>query len=886
MPQRRIYYWIAVSLVALFIIAIAFYFIFIDFFVDLWWFRSLKMELYFWLNRTYRFILSGVVTGCFFGIFALHFWLAAIYLSHDKEVFQRLPSRRSLRLIRLFQHDSIGFYLSFSAVLGLLIAFPFYQEWESALLYFFGGDAGVDDPVYGKDISFYLFSLPIYEVIQHALLLTASIIFILISLLYWLQSRIIGPELRGDPQWVKIHLSVLLGFVVFYVVWGFMLDRYSLLYINRYEPVFFGPGLVEMRYILPLLWFCILSFLVAALLVGALIYSNRDKRVLGFWLAVSMVIFFCAWGLRHFQGIPEILDKYVVKSNPFKTQKDFIEYNIKATSNAYRLDGITTIPFPLTQNTTEALSYAADNPSLYNIPVWDNKLLVDVYQQLQTIKPYYKFSAVDEDRYLINGTLQQVNIAARERNIDNLPYQTKTNWENKHLRYTHGYGAVITPAAQIGDEQMNWYLRNLDMYSDQGIVTARPDIFYGFADLPYAIVPNNLDVSNIPGTDLGNSDKGGIPIPSLFRKLLFAIYFQDYKILFSAGITPDRSELLIRRNVRERIKTIMPHLKLDNDPYLVVAKDALYWIQDAYVISQRYPVSSYIRFSFGNTEEHSAGELFNYIRNSVKITVNAYNGETSLYIVDDKEPLIAAYDNAYPGLFKHYDEMPEELRQHLRYPRDQFQIQMAQYARYHQVKPDQFFENADTWEMARFEKEYIRPYFLTTRLPGCDKLDQFVLLMPITPINRNNLRVLAIAGTHSFKVCGNQYSQGIAIFEFPPDIQVDGPSQVSAMIDQDTDISRQLTLWDQRGSKVERGRMIIMPVGRTLVYIQPVYLVSTQIKIPELKRVIVAMGGEVVMEKSLQEAFDRLSGKIAPATPPGPAAPTEEPLVPTLPSFP
>lgn len=838
------------------IIYVAFYFIFLDLFVDLWWFQSLKQEPYFWLRLLYRFFLSGGVTLAFFLIFFFHFWIASRYLGLNPpdEVLSDLDKRRRFqRFAEIFMGDSVKIYTPISLILAVFIAIPFYQQWESTLLYFFGQSSGVSDTVYGNDISFYLLSYPVYLLIQKELLTTAIIIFMAVGVLYWLEHIFIPNQNKEYHIGAKIHLTVLLGFVVLFVIWGFMLERFSLLYNHTHEPVFFGPGFVEINYKLPLIWLGIITFLAVAITALLFIFS-KEHRIKAPFL-ISMTAFLFALVLPRIDAIPAAIQKYIVNPNPVKAEKPFMQQNIDATLNAYDLRNIKVIDQDINLNAAEDITTWSTQKRFENIPVWDREYLIDSYRQLQVIRPYYAFFSVDEDRYFLLDHTRQVNLAAREVNISKLP-EAARNWENTHLRYTHGIGAVATPAAQDADIPLVWYLRDLNLYSPVGLSTKNPDIYYGEGDYEYAIVPNTLRVMGLESSDASierdYTGEGGIPIPSWFRKGLFAFYFKDERIFFSISIT-EKSRVMIRRNITDRINSITPFLQLDKDPYLVMTKDRFYWIQDAYTISKWYPASK------PAADEYLEGDQpFNYIRNSVKIVVDAYDGTVDYYISDPSDVLINAYARAYPSLFKNMEEMPVELQRHLRYPRDLYYMQMKVFAKYHQTRPELFYEQAETWQFADVRGEEIRPYYQTMDFGNCKDKEEFVMINPMTPINRNNLSMIGIASILDKVTCGFNYKPSLTVYKFRKDVQVNGPAQVEALINQDPEISAQFTLWNQSGSRVELGRMVILPMGNAVVYVQPVYLVSTKVKIPELRRVIVSIGNEVVMEKTLWAAFNRL----------------------------
>ena len=851
---------LGVTLVSAIVLYVAFYFVFLDFLVDLWWFRSLEFEAYFWLRLLYRFVFSGAVTLFFFGVFQFHFWIASRYLGlnpSDEILLDDKKRRRFQRFAEVFMSGSVKVYTPISIILAIVIAVPFYLQWEDALLFFFGSSAGITDPIFDRDISFYLFSYPIFILIQKELLSTAVLVFLATGLLYWLEHIFIPNQGKRFPFGAKIHLAVLFGFVVFFVEWGFMLDRFTLLYNHSREPVFFGPGFIDLRYQLPLIWLSVLAFFVAAASIVFYVFSERHRSKTS--IAISILSFMAIVGLQSWDAVPALINKFIVQPNPTRTEGQFMAYNIDATMDAYDLNNIKTIDFPINLDPTKDIERWSNIKHFENIPVWDREFLIDSYQQLQAIRPYYRFMMVDEDRYFIHGHYQQVNLAAREINIKSMPKEAQ-NWENTHLRYTHGYGAVVSPAAQDADIPIVWYLRDLNMTSDVGFSVKYPDIYYGQEDYKYAIVPNNLVVKGISGSERDGSPEyegsSGIPIPSYFRKLLFAFYFKDEKIFFSPNISTE-SKLLIRRNIDKRISSLTPFLHLDKDPYLVIDKDRFYWIQDAYTTSNMYPVSKPAADDFlDGTHE------FNYIRNSVKVVVDAYDGHVDYYIADPKDPIINTYDRAYPGLFKKLNEMPASLLSHLRYPRDLYYMQMKIYAKYHQNSPALFYEQAETWQYATVDGESVLPYFITMDFGRCNSREEFTMINPMTPVRRHNLSMIGVASTLDEDSCNHNYHPGITIYKFPKAVQVNGPSQVNALIDQNPEIASQFTLWNQLGSEVKKGRMVILPMGNSILYVQPIYMLATKTKMPELARVIVSVGNQVVMDKTLWAAFERLKAKF------------------------
>jgi uncharacterized membrane protein (UPF0182 family) len=824
-------------------------FVFLNFLVDLWWFKALDYEGYFWLREAYRYIVFAGVTLAFFFIFFFNFWVASRYLGTSLPVDAKTAGakREGYReLIRMFQSGSLKAYVPFSFILSLLIALPFFRKWEAFLLYLFGPNAGVKDPVFGQDVSYYLFSFPIYVLLQGRLLIAFLLLVFGLALLYWYENRLLGRADRQLPSGAKIHLSSLIFLILIIQVWGYLLQRYELLYSQDHEPLFFGPGFVEMRVVLPLIWLSILSFSGAALSIVFFIHTRKGLK-LCVLLCVSFLVFL---GLRHAKFLPAIVEKYSVKPNEIVREKTFIGNSIEATLAAYDLSNVETREYAI-----ERIPWTASDPDVEwnfrNIPVWDREMLEDVYKQIQGIRPYYDFPSVDVDRYIVEGRYQQVYLAARELNVLNLPPYAQ-NWVNLHLQYTHGKGVVMTPAVQGGDEAMTWFIQDIPPKSKYGFSIQQPDIYYGLiSDSPYVLAPNEVKEMDYPkGETNVLSDyrgRGGVRLSSLFRKLLFAVYFKDRNLFFTTK-TDEKTRVLFRRSILERIRVLTPYFLLDQDPYVVVTSQGIYWIQDAYTTSDRYP------------NAQPSHNHFNYMRNSVKIVVDAYNGSVTYYIADPKDPIIQAYRRMYPGLLKGLEQMSAELKPHLRYPKDFFVEQMGIYGKYHQTDPELFYRQEDIWNFAvvlKGEKSVaMTPYYLTLNLVERNR-HEFLLLSPMSPAGRDNLRSLAVA-----RCDGENYGEMI-VYSFPKGEQVYGPSQISALIDQDTTIAQQFTLWNQVGSQVKRGRMIVLPIGPIVLYIQPVYLeAASGLKIPELKRLIVSQGDAVVMASSLGEAFRLLEAQV------------------------
>jgi uncharacterized membrane protein (UPF0182 family) len=845
--------WLAatvMSITALAGIAIALSFFFSHFLVDIWWFDSVGYEAYFWQRALYRYAVLGSVSIFFFLIFFLNFWVASRFLGATLPA--KTPTAASLksyrRLLQGFRTGSMWVYTPLSIILSVVIALPLYERWEAFLLYLFSPRAKVADPVYGNEIGYYLFAYPIYTLIQHRLLIAFGVLLAAITLLYLVERRILAREEKRLPAGAKAHISILVFLVFLIEIWDFVLQRYGLLYSRSHLPLFFGPGYVEMNITWVLIWICMILLTGAAISLIYFINTRKGIRI----FAGFAVVFALGFGAKYSDSVLQTVEKYIVKPNESSTERPYIQNTIKSTLAAYRLDDVEVRDFNPERIPTD-ISIPDIQSILRNTPVWDGELLDDVYKQLQNLRTYYDFPGVDVDRYTVNGLYQQVFLSARELNRDQIPEGAR-NWINEHLSYTHGFGAVMTPAGQAGDEPMVWFLRGIPPESAYGFKIEQPGIYFGQIANDYVIAPNGSGEIDYPkGSSnvlTSYSGKGGVPLHSLLKRFVFSVYFKDRNIFFTSKLLPE-SRIIFRHKLTERIRTLTPYLILDRDPYLVVTQQKLFWIQDAYTVSDKYPMSMPLATQTGEVS---------YIRNSVKITMDAYDGSIDFYLFDPQDPIIGAYSRIYPGIFKDASQMPDELKPHVRYPKEIFETQMAIYAKYHQTDPEVFYQQEDIWEFAKTYKgkqsSEISPYYLTLDLIEPGRFD-FLLLLPMSPSGRDNLRSLTLVG------CDRPYYGKIIVYNFPKGELVFGPSQIYALINQDTTISQQFTLWDQAGSEVDRGKMIILPVRKVMLYIQPVYLKSaTRLKIPELKRLIVSQGQIVIMETSLEEAYAQLQKRI------------------------
>jgi uncharacterized membrane protein (UPF0182 family) len=710
------------------------------------------------------------------------------------------------------------------------------MQWENLLLFANRMDVGKVDPVIGKDIGFYMFSLPFMEMLNAfagLMLLTTAF---MTGAVYLVRGGITLSE-RGATVAVKVrrHLAVLVGLFAFVIAAGFYLDSFRLLFSNS-GGAFSGAGYVDVHS--RLLTFRALSILTP--LAGAALVAGIWK---GAWIRALMApAVVAAVYLIGIQLYPGLLHKFKVAPNELALETPYIENNIRFTRYGYDLDKIETIPFDV-DTRLSAADIAGNDATIKNIRLWDHAPLLKTYSQLQQIRTYYRFFDVDNDRYMVNDRYTQVMLSPRELSYTDLPSR---NWINERLIFTHGNGITFGPVSRISSEGLpEFFVKDIPAVSLADIRVTRPEIYYGELSNDYVVVKTRVPEFSYP-TATGNintkySGKGGVEIDSLLKKALFAARFRTEKILLSSDIGPE-SRILYNRNIGERVGKIAPFLRFDGDPYMVVdEKGRLKWIIDAYTYSNRLPYSRPLKGGI------------NYMRNSVKAVVDAYDGTVAFYISDPDDIVIKVYKRIFPGLFKPIAAMPDDLRSHVRYPHQFLQLQAAMFATYHMTDPKVFYNKENLWEIPVLGEKQMEPYYTVMKLPG-EKWEEYILLLPFTPSKRDNLAAWLTA-----RCDGENYGK-IRAYTFPRDRLIYGPKQIDARINQDSFISQQLTLWSQRGSEVIRGSMLVIPIEKSLLYVQPLFLAADKGGLPELKRVIVAFGDEVVMEENLELALQRLFG--------------------------
>jgi len=725
--------------------------------------------------------------------------------------------------------------------------------WLEVLQFFKGAKFNLTDPIFDKDIGFYVFRLPFLEFLYQYVFLLLSITLLIVAAIYF----ITNPPRRINGKWDffpkgQLHVTVLLAMVFVTKAFGYVLQMYNLLYSPR--GVTFGASYTDTHAQLPGLRILFIISLGLALLVLTNLFLKRSRLVV--YSVIGLIAVSPVLGNIY----PSLVQKFIVEPNEFVKEEPYIKYNISMTQYAYGLHQIEVKNFPADDNLTPQDLKESDG-TIRNIRLWDYRPLQQTYSQLQEIRPYYELQNIDTDRYTVDGVYRQVMVAARELDQDKLPAKAQT-WVNKRLQYTHGYGIVMSPVNEVTPDGLpRFFIKNIPPVSSIELQVTRPEVYYGEMTDEMVITRTRTREFNYPKGQINAyttyEGDGGVPVGSFLRRVLFALKFGDFKILLSGSLTPE-SRIMYDRNILRRVNKIAPFLRYDKDPYLVLNDGKLFWIQDAYTVTTRFPYSE------------PYGEI-NYIRNSVKVVIDAYNGSVDFYVVDPEEPIAKTLGAIFPRLFKPFEEMPEGLKAHIRYPEDLFKIQSRVYATYHMTDPRVFYNKEDQWEIPRevYANETIEvdPYYTILELPGENK-PEFILMQPFSPLKKNVMISWMAAR------CDGEHYGKLLVYLFPKDKQVYGTSQIEARIDQDPYISQQLSLWNQRGSNVIRGNLLVLPVKDSIIYVEPVYLQAEQSQIPELIRVIVAYRESVVMESTLQDALAAIF-EVEPERPEKPAEPDE-----------
>jgi uncharacterized protein len=832
-----------------------------DVLVDWLWFSSVGYLQVFWISLAAEAAVFGGVFAATAVVLWLNGWLARRLARRPQAPpatatgWQPPPDPFALLRDRLpWPHMIAGS----AALLALFVAAGEAGDWPTLLQYLYHVPYGSNDPLYDKDIGFYLFSLPAYVQIKNWMMLTLILSALFAGAIYWLHGDIeYGAHNRSMSETAIAHGSALLGFFFAVKAWSYGLDRYLLLYGDN--GVVVGASYTDVHVQLPVLWLLIVASIVAALAAWA------NLRIRTYHVPAAAILLVVIGSVVLSGVIPGLFRQFFVKPSELQLEKPYIERNIALTRQAYDLDWIVAKPFAAEQTLTFD-TLEANKATIDNIRLWDWLPLYDTYAQLQEIRTYYKFHDLDVDRYWLDGSYQSVMLSARELQPALLPPNAQT-WVNRHVLFTHGNGAVMSPVTRKSTEGLPYfYLRDIPPVADGGPEIREPRLYYGEASNTYVIVKGTVPEFDYPkGRDnvyAGYDGTGGIPIGGLLRRMLFAQYFNDVNLLLTDYAARD-SRIMIRRNIRERVRTIAPFLRLDHDPYLVISEGRMFWIQDAYTTSSYFP-----------SAQPAQDFDLDYIRNSVKIVIDAYNGTVEFYLVDPGDPIAATYQNIFPSLFKPFAAMPADLKKHIRYPEDLFLIQARIYQTYHMKTAEVFYNREDLWQFPRRPGSdgiaTMAPYYIIMRLPG-EPHAEFFLMVPMVPSRRDNMIAWLAAR------CDPPDYGKLIVYEFPKDKLVYGPFQIEARINQNTEISQQITLWNQMGSRVIRGaNLLVIPIENSILYVTPLYLRAEYGHLPELKRVIAAYGEKVVMKETLSEALSALFANPG-AAPTAPGTVTELP---------
>ncbi len=808
-------------------------------FTDWLWFRALGFGSVFGTR-----FLAQLVS---FFVFALIFWAAG-----SANLLMALNSGRRLSSIGIRQRldatpivllSLLGVFL-----LGLLLGRVGASQWQNALTFIHQTPFGVTDPIWHKDVGFYVFALPFYRFLWGWSLLALIVIILGVAALY--ASRTGFQTIVVTKPAIR-HLSVLAAAFAALLAWNYRLNLYELL-LDRHGIVY-GAGYTDVAARIPAYW--IMFGLMILIAVGLLLNLGPARLAP---LAVAGAIWLLAVSVL-LVAFPGIIQRFVVAPSELDRETSYIQNEIASTRQAYALAAITDKPFSPAESVS-ADAVARNPETVQNARLWDPIALLPTLNQQQSLRTYYDFADVAIDRYRLAGEYQQLLLSARELSPQNLPAQAQ-RWVNLKLLYTHGYGVVANRANEATPEGLP-LLKLKDIPPAGQPAVSRPAIYFGRLSRDYVLAHSKTKEVDYPQGDANEytqwTGSNGVALSSGLRRLAFAMRFGDLNILLSNDLSAD-TQVLFRRQVRERARAIAPFLRFDKDPYVVVVDGNIYWIQDAYTVSDRYPYSQPI------PDRSTTFPGSNYIRNSVKAVIDAYDGSTTFYQVDPDDPIIRTYASIFPGLFKSFDEMPAGLKEHLRYPIDLFAAQADIFSLYHMQDPRVFYNKEDLWSIANEKLTQgpavpIRPFYVIMRLPG-ESRAEFLTILPYTPAGKNNMIAYLAARSDP-----PNYGK-LLDFRFSKDKLIVGPEQVEANIDQTPSISAQFTLLNQQGSSIIRGNLLVLPIEDALLYVEPIYLQSSGLKIPELKKVIVATGQRVAMEDTLDKALAALLGTAAPSGP-------------------
>lgn len=840
-----------ITLIVIAVLAIILVRSFVDFYSELLWYRSMNYEETFWTIYTTEYVVGFVYFIVFWVIIGLNVWIA----SRIQPAFSAAMGSMFQQQIRALTKPAKLIFFGILLFISYVMSAGPATNWMRVLQFLHSEKFGEVDAVFSKDVGFYVYELSFYQSTINWLFALVVISILATGAVYIFKGSILmQPQGFDFGAAAKRHLMILISLIFALYVFDYHFASFDVLYNDN--GIVVGASYTDVNALLVGYKIMMAVALIAMGLALAGAFRGVWKLCFG---AVALQIIAAIILLKAY---PAIIQKLVVTPNMLEKEKPYILENIKQTRRAYELDQIEERDFNYALNLTSG-DIAANDLTIKNVTLWDYRPLRDAYSQLQEIRPYYNFSDIDVDRYRINNEYRQVMLAARELNL------AKTggndNWINKTFIYTHGHGIVMSPVNVVTQEgQPEFFIKNIppDVHAD--IKLDRPEIYFGEQQSidDYVIIKTSKEEFDYPLGEANQwtfyKENAGVDIGSFGRKILFAIRFNKFNILLNDYIQ-SQSKVIYYRNIRDRVSKIAPFIRYDHDPYMVVADGRLYWIFDGFTKTDKYP---YATMSYESARDNFGyRDQFNYIRNSVKVVIDAYNGQTTFYSFNpESDPLIRVYGKIFPGVFKPITDMPENLKSHLRYPQDLFDIQSRHYETYHIEDVNVFFNKEDIWhipfEIYGSEEQLMESYYTIMRLPG-EKKEEFILMIPYTPRDKTNMIAWMCVRND-----GENYGKRI-VYRFPKTELVYGPMQVEARIAQTPDISEKLSLWNQQGTNVTRGNLLVIPINNSLIYIEPLYLQSQQSKLPELKKVIVAYSNYIYMEDNLEIGLNKIFGGLS-----------------------
>jgi hypothetical protein len=846
------------------------------YYTDWLWFQELGYEQVFLRGLNAQFVVFVAAFTIAFLFLYLNFRVARRTLRRPQIVF---GSGRDGRPLTLERSQITGWARPAAGILALMFGISNAANWLEWLTFFNAAPFGERDPLFGRDIAFYVFRLPIWESIREQSLVAAFLALIGSGMLYVLSGSFVLEARGGTVAWPRFrlvpgarrHMSLLAALIFGLMAWGAWLAMAHTLLTPA--NVIFGASYVDVHANLPFLRISMVVLTLGAVLAVWYGFGGRGWAIplaLGVYLVVSV-----AGGI--YAGV---IQSFFVAPNEAAQEQPFIQHNIEATRRAYALDRVEERSLSGDAVLTPQ-QIAANAATVENVRLWDHDQLLQTFSQIQEIRTYYDFVAVDNDRYTVNGQKRQVMLSVRELNTELLPNRS---FVNERLSFTHGYGLTLGPVNEVTTEGLPvLFVQDLPpQVSGMDLPISEPSIYFGELTSNYVLVRTDTPEFHYPRGDdnVTTSYEGsaGVPVGGPLRRLLFSLRFGTKDILVTSQIGAE-SRIIFRRRISDRVSTLAPFLTLDNDPYAVVHDGRVFWIQDAYTTTSNYPYST----------PAPAPASLNYIRNSVKIVVDAYHGTTTLYLAEPTDPIAQTIANIFPGFLRPMSDMPEDLRAHVRYPEDIFRIQASLYTTYHMMNPTVFYNKEDQWQVPVLDSDRtgtpMQPYYTIMKLPG-EQAPEFVQMLPFTPRSKDNLAAWMVARSD-----GARYGH-LLVFQFPKQKIIYGPRQIAGRISQDQIIAPQITLWNQQGSEVRWGTLLVIPIEESLLYVRPLYLRSPEGRIPELKRVVVAYQSQIVMAETLKLALVQIFGPAVEAAlpadrKPAPGAPLFQPIeeLPPLPEL-